>query len=114
MGWGGGTHRSWPGGRGGRPRALVAGEGWGFGEGWGLVGCSKKGKSREGLACLAVPQEGARARAGIQGLWLWKGRWVGVLFLESWRVDLVTCSGCLVAWRGKGSGGVQWLRFREG
>ena len=27
---GGGTHRSWPGGRGGRPRALVAGEGWGF------------------------------------------------------------------------------------
>ena len=26
---GGGTHRSWPGGRGGRPRALVAGEGWG-------------------------------------------------------------------------------------
>ena len=29
--WGGGgcTHRSWPGGRGGRPRALVAGEGWG-------------------------------------------------------------------------------------
>ena len=29
VGWGGGTHRSWPGGRGGRPRALVAGEGWG-------------------------------------------------------------------------------------
>ena len=26
---GGGTHRSWPGGRGGRPRALVVGEGWG-------------------------------------------------------------------------------------
>ena len=23
------THRSWPGGQGGRPRALVAGEGWG-------------------------------------------------------------------------------------
>ena len=44
-------HRSWPGGRGGRPRALVAGEGWGGvgamavpkkGEGWGLVGCSKE------------------------------------------------------------------------
>ena len=29
VGWRGGTHRSWPGGRGGRPRALVAGEGWG-------------------------------------------------------------------------------------
>ena len=28
VGWGG-THRSWPGGRGGRPRALVAGEGLG-------------------------------------------------------------------------------------
>ena len=28
-GGGGGTHRSWSGGRGGRPRALVAGEGWG-------------------------------------------------------------------------------------
>ena len=28
--WGGGdTHRSWPGGGGSRPRALVAGEGWG-------------------------------------------------------------------------------------
>ena len=26
---GGFTHRSWPGGQGGRPRALVAGEGWG-------------------------------------------------------------------------------------
>ena len=25
---GGGTHRSWPGGRGGRRRALIAGEGW--------------------------------------------------------------------------------------
>ena len=28
--WGvGGTHRSWPGGQGGKLRALVAGEGWG-------------------------------------------------------------------------------------
>ena len=31
----GGTHRSWPGGQGGKPRALVAGEGWGgVEEGW--------------------------------------------------------------------------------
>ena len=51
----------------------------------------KRGKSREGLACLAVPQEGAKARGGIQGLRFRKGR-VGVLFFESWRVDLVTCS----------------------
>ena len=28
----------------------------------------KKNKSREGLACLAVPQESARAWGGIQGL----------------------------------------------
>ena len=27
VGWRGGTHRSWPGGRGGRPRALIPGEG---------------------------------------------------------------------------------------
>ena len=31
----GGTHRSWPGGHGGKPRALVAGEGWGGGVGAG-------------------------------------------------------------------------------
>ena len=36
----------------------------------------KRGKSRKGLACLAVPQEGARARGGIQGLWFQKGRCV--------------------------------------
>ena len=62
---GGGTHRSWPGGRGGRPRALVAGGGWGGrrgdavakkGEGWGLVGCSKEE--------LAV---GGGARASVAG-----------------------------------------------
>ena len=55
VGWRGVTHRSWPGGRGGRPRALVAGEGWGGrrgdgsskkGEGWGLVGCSKEEQVR--------------------------------------------------------------------
>ena len=37
---GGGTHRSWPGGRGGRPRALIPGEGVREGLAWraGLVG----------------------------------------------------------------------------
>ena len=29
MGEGGGTHRSWPGGQGGRSRPLVAEKGWG-------------------------------------------------------------------------------------
>ena len=50
-------------------RALVAG---GVAAGWR----SKRGKSREGLACLAVPQEGARAWGGIQGLRFRKGRCV--------------------------------------
>ena len=68
VGWGGGTRRSWPGGRGGRPRALVAGEGWGGrrddgspkkGEGWGLVGCWNRG--RVGLAV------GGGARASVAG-----------------------------------------------
>ena len=35
-----------------------------------------RGKSRQGLACLAVPQEGSRARGGIQGLRFRKGRCV--------------------------------------
>ena len=51
-GWGG-THRSWPGGRGGRPRALIVGEGsaWRGKAGWvptkaGLVdgGSGRRGK----------------------------------------------------------------------
>ena len=50
------------------------------------TGVPKRGKSREGLACLAVPQEGA---GGIQGFG--SGSCLGV------REGL--------AWRGKGSGG---------
>ena len=71
--WGaGGTHRSWPGGRGGRPRALIPGEG-----------------VREGLAWQAKPEHpatelawwtggqggGARAQGGVQGLRFRGGRW---------------------------------------
>ena len=44
----GGTHWSWPGGRGGRPRALVAGEGWGGGRGDG----NSKKKGGLGLGWL--------------------------------------------------------------
>ena len=83
--WGGeGTHQSWPGGRGGRPRALVAGEGWGGrrgrmavpkkGEGWGLVGCCKEGQ---------VQAQFHRRGQGLEGFG--SGR-VGVLFFESWRL----------------------------
>ena len=59
--------------------------GGGVGAGWqcqrrGRVGAwlavPKRGKSTKGLACLAVPQEGARARGGIQGLRFRKGRCV--------------------------------------
>ena len=51
-GGGGGTHRSWPGGQGGKPRALVAGEGLGGCRGW-----------------MAVPKRGKtpKARPGPQG-----------------------------------------------
>ena len=38
VGWGGGTHRSWPGGRGGRPRALIWRKGWVGSFGSGEVG----------------------------------------------------------------------------
>ena len=48
VGWRGGTHRSWPGGRGGRPRALISKAGWVSGQGGG---------------------------AGVQGLRFRGGRW---------------------------------------
>ena len=60
----------------GRPRVLVAGEGLDGSSKEAWLAVPKRGKSREGLTCLAVPQVGARARGGIQGLRLWKGRCV--------------------------------------
>ena len=50
MGWGG-THRSWPGGQGGKLRALVAGEGWG-----GRVGAASQKRG-----WFAVPKSGGKA-----------------------------------------------------
>ena len=52
--------------------------GGGVGAGWrgAWLAVPKRGKCREGLACSAVPQEGARARGGIQGLRFRKGRCV--------------------------------------
>ena len=59
--WGGGTHRSWPGGRGGRPRALIPG---GRGQGSWLGGERLSGRGvREGLG------------GGVQGLRFRGGRW---------------------------------------
>ena len=65
-GVGGGTHRSWPGGRGGRPRALVAGEGWGGRRGdgsskWLAEQVQGRGQGRVGLAV------GGGARASVAG-----------------------------------------------
>ena len=58
MGWGGGY---WPGGRGGRPRALVAGEGWGGGVGDGSSKPREQVQGRgQGRVGLAV-RGGARA-----------------------------------------------------
>ena len=63
VGWRGGTHRSWPGGRGGRPRALIPGEGVREGLAWrGLGGYPPK------LAWWTGGQGGgARARGGCKG-----------------------------------------------
>ena len=58
-GVGGGTHRSWPGGRGGRPRALIPGEGVREGLAW------QKGHPPTELAWWTGGQGGgARARGG--------------------------------------------------
>ena len=67
-GVGGGTRRSWPGGWGGRPRALIPGEGVRE----GLVGGERR------VVILELAWDGGSGR------------------------------------RGKGSGGVQGLRFRGG
>ena len=64
---GGGTHRSWPGGRGGRPRALVAGEGWG-GRGlpravWGS--CQGRSKFRNVCRIFVVSNAYKKMKNGV-------------------------------------------------
>ena len=62
---GGGTHRSWPGGRGGRPRALIPGEGvmaWRGKAGihhWSWLGGRGVREAEQGL--------GGGARASVPG-----------------------------------------------
>ena len=65
-GWG---VRSWPGGRGGRPRALV-----------------KEGQVQGRVGLLGSSTGGGKGSGESKGFG--SGR-VGVLFFESWRVDLV-------------------------
>ena len=72
---GGVTHRSWPGGQGGKPGALVAGEGWGGGvrAGWQF--------QREGWLQtlerrpLGPPLGPRLGLGGVQGLRCRGGRW---------------------------------------
>ena len=80
---GGGTHRSWPGGRGGRPRALVAGEGWGGRRGWMAVkeGLFQRGAS-PGKGWLAWQFHRRGQGLGGESKGFGSGR-VGVLFFES-------------------------------
>ena len=60
---GGGTHRSWPGGRGGRPRALIPGEGvrqgWLGGKGWA--------PTRAGLGGRGLREAGQGLGGGCKG-----------------------------------------------
>ena len=85
------------------------GAGWQLpkkGEGWGLVGCSKKGQVQGRVGLRQFHRRGQGLGGESKGFG--SGR-VGVLFFESWRVDLVTCSRCgaraLGGSKGFGSGG---------
>ena len=79
------TKRRMPGGRGGRPRALVAGEGWG--------GCRGDGSSKEGVGAWL---------AGSGNGWLGgRGRASVASFLtRTKRRKMVFFEGCPVRWGG--------------
>ena len=64
MGWRGGTHRSWPGGRGGRPRALIPGKGVREGLAWRATGSVSTGA---GLVDGGVREAGQGLGGGCKG-----------------------------------------------
>ena len=64
MGWRGGTHRSWPGGRGRRPRALIPGKG--SGKGW-LGGKAGWVPTRAGLVDGGFREAGQGLGGGCKG-----------------------------------------------
>ena len=72
------------------------------GEGWGLVGCSKEGQVQGRVGLLGSSTGGGKGSGESKGFG--SGR-VGVLFFESWRVDLVTCSRRGLPRKGQGLGG---------
>ena len=108
-GVGGGTHRSWPGGRGGRPRALIPGEG--SGKGWqrlnthprswlGGRGVRKAGGARASVAGGVGgrgtgPRDGANFATCV----------VFLLFLtHTKRRKMAFFEGCPVGWGGVPTG----------
>ena len=113
---GGGTHRSWPGGRGGRPRALIPGEGVREGLAWR----GKAGSHQSWLGGRGVQGGGARARGGCKGFGSGGvgGRDTGlrdganfatcVVFLSfltrTKRRKMAFFEGCPVGWRGVPTG----------
>ena len=117
VGWRGGTHRSWPGGRGGRPRALVAGEGWGGrrgdgsskeGGGLGLGWLFRRGQGRVGGGCKGFgsggvggrgtgPRDGANFATGVT---------------RTKRRKMAFFEGCPVGWGGVPTGALHNL-FHE-
>ena len=71
VGWRGGTHRSWPGGRGGRPRALIPGEG--VREGLALA--ERAPTHRAGLVDGGSGRRGKGSGGGVHALRFRGGRW---------------------------------------
>ena len=108
-GVGGGAHRSWPGGRGGRPRALIPGEGvreglqkghhpqswlggWGVREAGQGLGGGCKGFGSGGVSGRATgPRDGANFATCV----------VFLLFLtRTKRRKMAFFEGCPVGWGG--------------
>ena len=102
-----GTHRSWPGGRGGRPRALIPGEGVREGLAW-------RGKAGWVFTAGLVDggQGGGGWGGGVQGLRFWgvSGRGTGTH--HSWPGGRGGRPRALVA--GEGWGGGAWQFQRRG
>ena len=136
---GGGTHRSWPGGRGGRPGALIPGEGWlvgGLVEGGGCKGFGSDGtprmeqilhriltrtKKKEKWRFLkdalwgggGVPTGAGLVDGGVdQGPWLQER--VGRVGLGCSKQEQVQGRGQGRVGLAVGGGGVQGLRLRGG
>ena len=105
VGWGG-THRSWPGGQGGKLRALVAGEGW---------GSSKEGEAPRPTPRPQAPRASVPAGVGGRGTGPRDGANFAtcVVFLTFLTRTKRRKKFFLKEYKGSG-GGVQGLWFRGG